>query len=195
MGTGSFPGVKCGRGVLLTTHPLLLPRSWKSRTILLPTLWTPPGSLYLFLFYLLPGFILPLFRSVYRQDVVLNVLFRKVLLSRCFFKTLTFYPEESKGLDLKHFWCSTIYVEQTGVKRKMACTRYEGFLVFMSGVCVCFQPLYFPFISVALSQFWFLAVFTRCHTTEWAVKLLLTKCSCTSNKFLIMYAKICENED
>jgi len=23
MGIGSFPGVKCGRGVLLTTHPLL----------------------------------------------------------------------------------------------------------------------------------------------------------------------------
>ena len=30
MGTGSFPGVKCGRGVLLT---LLMPRSWKSRVI------------------------------------------------------------------------------------------------------------------------------------------------------------------
>jgi len=27
MGTGSFPGVKCGRGVLLTTHLLLVPRS------------------------------------------------------------------------------------------------------------------------------------------------------------------------
>ena len=27
MGTGSFTGVKCGRGVLLTTHPLLAPRS------------------------------------------------------------------------------------------------------------------------------------------------------------------------
>ena len=26
MGTGSFPGEKCGRGVLLTTHPLLVPR-------------------------------------------------------------------------------------------------------------------------------------------------------------------------
>jgi hypothetical protein len=25
MGTGSFPRVKCGRGVLLTTHPLLAP--------------------------------------------------------------------------------------------------------------------------------------------------------------------------
>ena len=30
MGTGFFPGVKCGRGVLLTTHSLLVPRSWKS---------------------------------------------------------------------------------------------------------------------------------------------------------------------
>jgi hypothetical protein len=34
--TGSFPEVKCGRGVLLTTHPLLALRSWKSRAILLP---------------------------------------------------------------------------------------------------------------------------------------------------------------
>ena len=29
MGTGSSPGLKCGRGVLLTTHPLLVPRSWE----------------------------------------------------------------------------------------------------------------------------------------------------------------------
>jgi len=36
MGTVSFPGVKCGPGVLLTTHPLLAPRSWKSRAISLP---------------------------------------------------------------------------------------------------------------------------------------------------------------
>jgi len=36
MATGSFPGAKCGRGVLLTTHPLLVPRSWKSRAILYP---------------------------------------------------------------------------------------------------------------------------------------------------------------
>ena len=55
MGTGSFPVVKCGRGVLLTTHPLLVPRSWKSRAtcIPLPTLWatTGPvtGTLYLYL--------------------------------------------------------------------------------------------------------------------------------------------------
>jgi len=38
MGTGSFPGVKSGRGVLLTTHPLLAPRSWKIRAIPLPPL-------------------------------------------------------------------------------------------------------------------------------------------------------------
>jgi len=43
MGTGSFPGAKCSRGVLLTTHPLLVPRSWKSRAIPLPTLWVTPG--------------------------------------------------------------------------------------------------------------------------------------------------------
>jgi len=43
MGTGSFPGVKCGRCVLLTTHPLLVPRSWNSTAIPLPTLWATPG--------------------------------------------------------------------------------------------------------------------------------------------------------
>jgi len=43
MGTGPFPGVKCGRVVLLTTHPLLVPRSWKSRAIPLPALWATPG--------------------------------------------------------------------------------------------------------------------------------------------------------
>jgi len=42
-GNGSFPGVKCGRGVLPTTHPLLVPRSWKSRAIPLPTLWVTPS--------------------------------------------------------------------------------------------------------------------------------------------------------
>jgi len=37
MGTGSFPGVKSGRGVMLTPHPLLVPWSRKGRAIsLLP---------------------------------------------------------------------------------------------------------------------------------------------------------------
>ena len=52
MGTGSFPGGKYGRVVLLTTHPLLVPWSWQSRAIPLPTLWatTGPvtGTLYLY---------------------------------------------------------------------------------------------------------------------------------------------------
>ena len=43
MGTGSFPRVKSDRGVLLTTHQLLVPRSWKSRSITQPTLWATPG--------------------------------------------------------------------------------------------------------------------------------------------------------
>jgi hypothetical protein len=36
MGTGSLPGVKYGRGVTLTPHPLLALRSWKKRAISLP---------------------------------------------------------------------------------------------------------------------------------------------------------------
>ena len=44
-GTGPFPGVKCGQGVLLNTHPLLVPRSWESRAIPLPTFWATPGLL------------------------------------------------------------------------------------------------------------------------------------------------------
>ena len=38
MGTGSFPRVKCGRRVLLTTHTPLVPRSRKGRAIPLSTL-------------------------------------------------------------------------------------------------------------------------------------------------------------
>ena len=36
-------GVKCGRGVLLTTHHLPVPRSCNSTAIPLPTLWATPG--------------------------------------------------------------------------------------------------------------------------------------------------------
>jgi len=53
MDTRSFPGVKCGRCVLLTTHFLLVPRSWKSRAIPLPTLWACNGiTLPLFYIYI-----------------------------------------------------------------------------------------------------------------------------------------------
>ena len=51
---GLSGAVKCSRGMLLTTHPLLVPRSWKSRAIPLPTLWATPGpvtgTLYLYLY-------------------------------------------------------------------------------------------------------------------------------------------------
>ena len=39
MGTGPFPGVKSGRGVTLTPHPLLVPWPWNSRAIPLLPLW------------------------------------------------------------------------------------------------------------------------------------------------------------
>ena len=39
MGSGFFPAVKSGRGVKLTSHPLLFPWSWKGRAIPLLPLW------------------------------------------------------------------------------------------------------------------------------------------------------------
>jgi len=65
MGTGSFPGVKSGRGVMLTPHPLLVPlvmKEW-SYTSTPPvgrTACTEPqclykGVLYLYLFFTLSG--------------------------------------------------------------------------------------------------------------------------------------------
>ena len=38
-----FPGVKSGRGVLLTTHPLLASRSWKSKAVPLLLSGPQPG--------------------------------------------------------------------------------------------------------------------------------------------------------
>jgi hypothetical protein len=53
MGSGSFPGVKSGRGVTLNSHLLLVPSSRKDRTI--PLLPYGPyglykGALYLYLY-------------------------------------------------------------------------------------------------------------------------------------------------
>ena len=54
MGTGSFPGVKYGRSLLLTPHPLLVLLSWKNRAIPRPTLLATTGPVMgkLYLFYL-----------------------------------------------------------------------------------------------------------------------------------------------
>ena len=57
MGTGSFPGVNYGRGVLLTTHLLLVSRSWKSRAIPLPTLWVTTGPVTGFLYLTCQRFV------------------------------------------------------------------------------------------------------------------------------------------
>jgi len=35
-------GVKCGQGMLLATHSLLVPQTWKGRAIPLPILWATP---------------------------------------------------------------------------------------------------------------------------------------------------------
>ena len=66
MCTVSLPGVKCGRGVLLTTHPLVVPRSWKSRVISLPTLW---ATLDLWRERFYPLFTVTMFYNV-KQNII-----------------------------------------------------------------------------------------------------------------------------
>jgi hypothetical protein len=94
MGTGSFPGVKCGRSVLLTTHLLLVPRSWKSRAIRLSPLWATTGPvtglLYLYLFNLSTTI------QVMRSDIPRH---RSVLLNRMD------HTDNSNTIDYSCFLC------------------------------------------------------------------------------------------
>ena len=39
VGTGSFPGLKSGQGMMLTPHPLLVPQLWKGRAVPLQPVW------------------------------------------------------------------------------------------------------------------------------------------------------------
>jgi len=75
MGIESFPGVKCGRGVLLTTHLLLAPRSWKGRAIPLPPLCHNLAC---------NGVTLPLALHIYNLQTVLYVICIGQFYSRIF---------------------------------------------------------------------------------------------------------------
>ena len=125
MGTGSFPGVKCGRGVLLTTHPHLVPRSWKN-TSTHPLGLTGPvtGSLYLYLSNcrvsqapesLQP----PLYRQIITQSVSINspsiIYYQIFQLNKYSCKTLHFYWRSDFSLHwptllffLNNFYCTEI---------------------------------------------------------------------------------------
>ena len=69
MGTVSFPGVKYGRGVLLTTQPLPVPWSWKRKAKPLPTLWATTGPVTgtLYLYYV---HSVLLFNEITRDEII-----------------------------------------------------------------------------------------------------------------------------
>jgi len=118
MGTGSFPGVKCGRSVLLTTHSLLVPRSWKSRAIPLPTLWVTPGlKRDHFTFTLLSTFGLvctgPQFCQISRNHLEILVA-RKVTWKK-------FYSEDPK------FW-SDLWIS---VALSARCELYDKYILYI----------------------------------------------------------------
>ena len=88
MGTGSFPGIKSGLGVTLTRHPLLVPWSWKGRTIPLLPLWAvrPVQSLsactrVTFTFYVYITLLFPFVKCAKNSDplaYVVNFIFQKI---------------------------------------------------------------------------------------------------------------------
>jgi len=69
METVSFLEVNYARGVLLTTHPLLVPWSWKDRALPLPTLWATTGPITGTLYFTLLYFTL---QSVYLGNSVIG---------------------------------------------------------------------------------------------------------------------------
>jgi len=91
MGTGSFPGVKYGRGVTLTTHSLLVPRSWKSRATPLLTLWATIG---------------PVTGTLYRYLIYLSLLFGlhlyNLFISLCFGSDTYFLHQLNKTISMKN---------------------------------------------------------------------------------------------
>ena len=82
MGTGSFPGVKSGRGVTLTSQPFLVPlvlkeQSYSSTPLIGRTACTEPqclhkGYLYLYLFYRHVSI------SIFRQLLQINKAYREI---------------------------------------------------------------------------------------------------------------------
>jgi len=80
---GLSPGVKCGRGVLLTTHPLLVPRSWKGRELYLYPPSGPhracngitlPLDIYIYIYIYMS--------LVYFQSTAIRSHFRHILIQR-----------------------------------------------------------------------------------------------------------------
>ena len=125
MDTESFPGVKCGWGVLLTTHPLLVPLSWKSRAIPLPTLGhTGPatGSLYLYLYISVIYFVKSITSFPYRglRSVESWCECRKITVSKITHLS-TFLVECDRLTHFQwreHFLCESCKVSQCGLGQK-----------------------------------------------------------------------------
>ena len=121
MDTGSYSGVKSGRGVLLNTHPPLVPRSWKSRAIPLPTFWATP-CLYrdhlfnIFMYFLHIWKDVSSIRNLMaRHDVLTNTQPKRTPVSQCVY---LHYSEE-------YLWrCYTIHHRKKGVYNFVTVTFY-----------------------------------------------------------------------
>jgi hypothetical protein len=69
---GSFPRLKCGRGLTLTTHPHLVPKSWMSRTYTSPP-YSYIGVLWDCFFVRYTTSLLSILRTIYFQCLKRNL--------------------------------------------------------------------------------------------------------------------------
>jgi hypothetical protein len=116
IGTGSSPGVKSGRGVTLTPHPLLVPLvikelSYTSTPFMGRTACTEPqclyeGALYLYLTYHLSACLTGKFISTLLVVLVLTLQSRFCILRAC-----TFYPANLQATRWQCFRTLCIHVK------------------------------------------------------------------------------------
>jgi len=106
MGTRSFSGVKCGRGVLLTTLPLLVPRSWSSRAIPLSPSGPHRASNRNIFFYPFHSFFIMVIDDLFGMCIILvqNILLE---VSASFYCTINIYIY----IDLFFLFCTDFFIE------------------------------------------------------------------------------------
>ena len=148
MGTGSFPGVRSGRGVTLTPHPLLVPWSRKSRAITLLPLWAvrPVQSLSAWQGCTLPLLLLSIIK--WRNRSIVNVFVNDITGSRNARYVTTFvkYGETRQTMELvrnanRTDFCfgqtrqSKCPAECLRFGRKQTDCLYEGQTIYKARLC------------------------------------------------------------
>ena len=119
MGTGSFLGVKSGQGVTMTTHPLLVPWSWKGTAIPLLPLWAvrPVQSLSA-----CTGVTFTLTQCLYKGDLYLFFFFYQKRPNRFWTPPASLRPSMQRLPRLRRLSREANYVCPSGAEVQNGCS-------------------------------------------------------------------------